>query len=320
MITLELVYLLLGAMVLGVAVVNARDRAHPKRVGNALFWGLWAATFLLGSHLSDFVNGLIVIAMVLVASARAVGGGTPDRLTAAERQASAHRWGNRLFVPALLVPVLTLLGTLTLKSVRIGSVSLVDPRQVTLIALSGATLVALVVGVAMLKPPALTPLGESRRLLDTVGWAAVLPQLLAALGALFAAAGVGQVIASLAVRWIPLDLAAVAVVTYTVGMALFTIVMGNAFAAFPVMTAGIGLPLIVGKFGGDPVVMAAIGMLSGYCGTLMTPMAANYNIVPVALLELPDPNAVIKAQVPTGLLLLLVNTLLMAAFVYRPGR
>ena len=246
-------------------------------------------------------------------------GFSPERLTTAERRSSAERWGNRLFLPALLVPVLTLLGTLTLKGVRIGSVALVDPKQVTLVALAGSTIVALIVGLGVLKPPPLTPLREARRLLDTVGWAAVLPQMLAALGAVFAAAGVGQVISSLAVRWIPLDHAVVAVVTYTVGMALFTIVMGNAFAAFPVMTAGIGLPLIVGKFGGDPVVMAAVGMLSGYCGTLMTPMAANYNIVPVALLELPDQHAVIKAQVPTGLLLLLVNTLLMAAFVYRPA-
>jgi uncharacterized membrane protein len=317
MITLEFVYVLLGAMALGVALVNATDRTHPKRIGNALFWGLWASSFLLGSHLSDFVNGLVVIAMVVVASARALGGGTADRLSAVERRASADRWGNRLFVPALLVPVLTLLGTLTLKDVRLWGAALVDPKQVTLVALAGATIVALVAGVAMLRPPALAPLRESRRLLDTVGWAAVLPQMLAALGALFAAAGVGQAVSSLALRWIPLDHAVIAVVTYTIGMALFTMVMGNAFAAFPVMTAGIGLPLIVGKFGGDPVVMAAIGMLSGYCGTLMTPMAANYNIVPVALLELPSPHSVIRVQVPTGILLLIVNTILMASFVYR---
>lgn len=31
-------------------------------------------------------------------------------------------------------------------------------------------------------------------------------------------------------------------------------------------------------------------MLSGFCGTLMTPMAANFNIVPAALLELSDRN------------------------------
>ena len=48
---------------------------------------------------------------------------------------------------------------------------------------------------------------------------------------------------------IPMTSGSIAVVTYTLGMAVFTIIMGNAFAAFPVMTAGIGLPLIVGRFG-----------------------------------------------------------------------
>jgi uncharacterized membrane protein len=100
-------------------------------------------------------------------------------------------------------------------------------------------------------------------------------------------------------------------------MALFTIVMGNAFAAFPVMTAAIGLPLIVHKFGGNPAIMGSIGMLSGFCGTLVTPMAANFNIVPAALLELRDRNAVIKAQIPTAIPLLIANTLLMYFLVFR---
>jgi uncharacterized membrane protein len=64
-------------------------------------------------------------------------------------------------------------------------------------------------------------------------------------------------------------------------------------------------------------VMAAIGMLSGFCGTLMTPMAANFNIVPSALLELPDENAVIKVQIPTALVLLAANIVLMNLFVFR---
>jgi uncharacterized membrane protein len=201
--------------------------------------------------------------------------------------------------------------------VRVGDTALIDPRQATLVSLALATLVALATGMAMLRPPALAPLREARRLLDTVGWAAVLPQSLAALGAVFAAAGVGDAVSTVLTRWIPLDYPFVAVATYTVGMALFTVVMGNAFAAFPVMTAAIGLHLIVGRFGGDPVIMAAIGMLSGYCGTLTTPMAANYNIVPAALLELPDQHGVIRVQVPTGILLLIVNTLLMGFLVYR---
>lgn len=39
--------------------------------------------------------------------------------------------------------------------------------------------------------------------------------------------------------------------------------------------------------------------------------AANFNIVPAALLELSDKNAVIKAQVPTALLLLAANIALL---------
>jgi uncharacterized membrane protein len=52
-------------------------------------------------------------------------------------------------------------------------------------------------------------------------------------------------------------------------------------------------------------------MFSAYCGTLMTPMAANFNIVPAALLDLPDKNAVVKMQVPTALPLLLANIALL---------
>src|SRR5437762_2914510 len=162
----------------------------------------------------------------------------------------------------------------------------------------------------------LLALASGGRLL-AVGWAAVLPQMLAALGALFALAGVGSVVSGIAQRWLPLDRPFEVVTTYAIGMAVFTMIMGNAFAAFPVMTAGIGLPLIVQKFGGDPTIMAAIGMLSGFCGTLMTPMAANFNIVPTALLELPDENAVIKVQIPTALILLGANILLMNFLVFR---
>jgi uncharacterized membrane protein len=57
-------------------------------------------------------------------------------------------------------------------------------------------------------------------------------------------------------------------------------------------------------------------MLSGFCGTLVTPMAANFNIVPAALLELTDRNAVIKAQLPTAAILLIANTVLMYVFVF----
>jgi uncharacterized membrane protein len=317
MITLEFVYILMGLMLAGIAIVNLRDRSSAKRYNNASFWGLYAVTFLGGSHLPDLVNGLIVIAMVLVMAIGKLGGAPPEEATRAEREKSAARWGNRLFIPALTIPAVTLLGTVWLKRVTFNGVALVDPRQITLISLGLATLAALIVGVVMIRPSLIAPIVEARRLMDAVGWAAVLPQTLAALGAMFALAGVGPIIAGILQRWIPLDTPFVVVATYTVGMALFTAIMGNAFAAFPVMTAAIGLPLIVHRFDGHVVIMAAVGMLSGFCGTLMTPMAANFNIVPAALLELPDQHAVIKVQLPTALLLLAANTAIMYLFVFR---
>ena len=316
MITLEHVYWLSGLMMAGVSIVNWRDRSNRRRFNNTAFWGIYAITFLFGSRIPDLANGLLVIAMVLVASIRGLGQGV-DRSSAKERETSAQRWGNKLFIPALAIPIVTVLGTLTLKRVTIAGNPLVDVKQVTVISLAFATVIALAIGMILLRPPLSAPIREARRLLDAVGWAAVLPQMLAALGALFALAGVGTVVSGLAQRWIPLDTPFVVVVTYAVGMAVFTMIMGNAFAAFPVMTAGIGLPLIVQKFGGDPTIMAAIGMLSGFCGTLMTPMAANFNIVPTALLELPDENAVIKVQIPTALILLGANILLMNFLVFR---
>ena len=316
MITLEHVYWLTGLMAAGVAIVNLRDATNPRRANNTAFWGIYAITFLAGSYLPDLVSGFLVIGMVLVASVRGLGQGR-QKATRDDEAASAKRWGNKLFIPALTIPVLTVLGTFVLKRVEIAGAPLVDVRQVTVISLAIATLVALTVGMIMLRPPLLAPVREARRLLDAIGWAAVLPQMLAALGALFAIAGVGTAVSGLATRWLPLGTPFAAVMTYGLGMAVFTMIMGNAFAAFPVMTAGIGLPLIVQRFGGDPTIMSAIGMLSGFCGTLMTPMAANFNIVPTALLELPDENAVIKVQVPTALLLLGANILLMNFFVFR---
>ncbi len=208
-------------------------------------------------------------------------------------------------------------GALGYQYVTIGGKPLVAPDNVTLIALGTGALVALLLALTMLRQRPAEALAEGRRLLDIIGWAAVLPQLLAALGAIFAMAGVGNIVANLITTVIPMTDHLVVVATYCLGMAFFTIIMGNAFAAFPVMTAGIGLPFIVNAMHGDPAVMAAIGMLSGFCGTLVTPMAANFNIVPAALLELPDQHAVIKVQFPTAVLMLVANIALMYFLVFR---
>jgi uncharacterized membrane protein len=205
----------------------------------------------------------------------------------------------------LIVPLVALTGTLLLKDS-----GFVDPKQVTLVSLALGVLIALAACYLWLRPRALAPLEEGRRLMDQVGWAAVLPQMLAALGGIFALAGVGELVGGLAGLMIPEGSLFVAVAIYALGMALFTMIMGNAFAAFPVMTAAVGLPILIRGFGGDPAIVCAIGMLAGFCGTLMTPMAANFNIVPAVLLDLKDRNGVVKAQIATALPLLACNLLL----------
>lgn len=87
-------------------------------------------------------------------------------------------------------------------------------------------------------------------------------------------------------------------------------VMGNGFAAFTVITAGIGVPFVIAQ-GGDPVIAGTLAMTAGFCGTLVTPMAANFNALPVALLEMKDQNGVIKTQAPIAIILLAIHVALM---------
>jgi len=317
MIGLSAVYTLAGVVFAAIAVLSARDHGNPKRWANAGFWGLFAVSFLFGDRLGDFGNGILVLAMVVLAGTVGLGIGRPATTAPEERRVLAQRLGNKIFVPALAIPVVTVIGSLTLKDIAIDGRPLFDPAQATLISLAIGMIIALSLARLLLRQPVSAALQEGRNLMDLLGWAALLPQMLAALGAVFALAGVGNAVGTLAAEAIPTDSPLAAIAAYTVGMALFTAIMGNAFAAFPVMTAGIGLPLIVMKFGGNPAIMSAIGMLSGFCGTLITPMAANFNLVPAALLGLEDRYAVIKAQIPTAIAVLLVNTVLMYALVFR---
>ncbi|HEX4712090.1 DUF979 domain-containing protein [Phenylobacterium sp.] len=317
MIKLGAVYVLAGLMFAGFAAFSALDRSNRKRWGNAAFWALVALSFLAGDRLGDLGNGVLVLGLALLAGLGQLGRSQPATTSPAERAALSERFGNRLFLPALMLPLVVALGILLLKPVELGGVPLMDPKQATLISLALAVIVGLSLALALLRQPLTSPLQEGRRLADTVGWAALLPQFLAALGAVFALAGVGDQIGHLVTTWLPVDTRLAAVAVYCFGMAAFTMLMGNAFAAFPVLTGGVAIPILVGHFGGNPAVIASIGMLSGFCGTLMTPLAANFNLVPPALLEIPDRYAVIKAQIPTALPMLILNTVLMYVLAFR---
>jgi len=313
----DYLYLLAGLILLVVAAMSARDTNNPRRWSSALFWGLYGVIFLAGQLLPPALVGVLVIVMALLAGFGGVRAGKHSALDDAARAAKARLLGNKLFLPALAIPLVTVFCAVLLKDVHIGGLALFDAKNVTLISLGLACILALPLCLKLTGDSGSQSLRESRRLLEAMGWAVMLPQLLATLGLVFTEAGVGKAIADITETYLAVDNRLIAVAAYAGGMALFTMIMGNAFAAFPVITAGIGLPILLGQHHGDAAVMAAIGMFSGYCGTLMTPMAANFNIVPAALLELPDKNAVIKVQWQTALPLLLVNIGLLYLLMFR---
>ncbi|MBB4617237.1 5-oxoproline transporter, DUF979 family subunit [Sphingomonas abaci] len=301
-----------------VAAHHALDRTAATRWRNTGFWGVFALLLAAGPWLPDLVNGGLVLVMVALAT-RGLRAAPVASSDAAAQAVQASRLGAWLFVPALAIPAVTLVGTLSVANGRIAGLALIDPKQVTLVALTLGAIVALGLALRLTRPPRGAPVAEARRLVDSIGWAMVLPQMLAALGGVFALSGVGKVVADGVVNMVALDTPLVATIAYCVGMAVFTMIMGNAFAAFPIMTGGIGLPIVIRHFGGDPAIVAALGMVSGFCGTLMTPMAANYNIVPAAILELRDRFGVIRVQWPTAILLLIFNIAVLASCAFPGG-
>jgi uncharacterized membrane protein len=310
-------YAFAGALFAAYAVGSAFDATNPRRLGNAAFWGLLAVSFWFGDMLGDMGNGVLVLALVAIAGTHLLGRGASPSTSAEEREGFSQRLGNKLFLPALIIPFTAFAGTLLFNYTPLKNSGLIDPKAVTLVWLGIGVILALLVCYLWLKPPLTAPVEEGRRLVDSIGWALVLPQMLASLGAVFAAAGVGTTIGAMAGAIIPSGSVFLAVLLYALGMVVFTMIMGNAFAAFPVMVAAIGVPILIHQDGGDAAVIGAVGMLSGFCGTLMTPMAANFNIVPAALLELKNQYGVIKAQIPTAIPLLIANILILYLAAFR---
>lgn len=331
MIGADWIYWLCGGFFFVVGVQIAFDANHRKRWTNAAFWCLLGASLCYGSfvhapgaaapamrpELPPWILGVAVIAMAAIAGFGFTGAGDVRTTSEAERAASAERKRNLLFVPALTIPVVTVLVSVGAGHVTIGGRPLLAPGSQTLVGLGVATIAALLVGSLLLRPkhPGVA-LTEGRRLLESIGWATLLPQMLATLGILFTLAGVGTQVGAIAQHLVPEHSRLLAVIVYAVGMAAFTLVTGNAFAAFPIMTAAVGWPLLVQHLGAHPAPLFAIGMLSGFCGTLCTPMAANFNLVPPALLEMRDKYGQIKVQIPTAIVLLAANVCFMLIFPF----
>ncbi|HWU75677.1 MAG TPA: DUF979 family protein [Rhodanobacter sp.] len=322
MLRIEYAYWLIAAFLLYTGWRNLRDR----HLWHAAFWTMLgllfgAGDFILaesaaGHALPAQLAGVGVIVLALLAP-RLKRKPHPENSSAEERSQSAIRLGHRLFVPALLIPLVTLLVALFGSYLVFFGHALFATPQMTLTGLALACVVALFAASRVARTPMHEGVAEGRRLLDAIGWAALLPLLLAALGQVFTQSGVGAAIAAIATDFLPGGNATAALLAFALGMVLFTVIMGNAFAAFPVMMAGIGLPLLIHQHGANPAILGSMGMLCGYCGTLLTPMAADFNLVPAALLELRNPYGVIKAQAWSALWIFLSTFVMMWLLVFR---
>ncbi|WP_079324568.1 DUF979 domain-containing protein [Vibrio sp. L85] len=300
---LEYVYQATGLLLLAFSLQSFLDKQNAKRIGSGLFWLIYGVTFIFGAMIPHWVTGVMVLALTALAAGGFMGTGNYGTTNDQERQQSASVLKNKLFIPAIVVPAGTvLISQLTSLGALVG--------------LGISSIAAIIVALVITKSQPMHSLNEGRRLIDSIGWAAILSQFLAALGYLFNQAGVGDTVASIVKLMIPENMLLVKVIAYCVGMTLFTIVMGNAFAAFAVITTGIGIPLLILDHSGNAAIIGVLGMLSGYCGTLMTPMAANFNVVPAALLELKNKHHVIMMQVIPGLAILTFNIFLMYSFAF----
>ena len=294
---LEIFYVVVGLLMYLVAFNVFRVKENQARIGTTLFWAILGTIFVFGSYLPGTVVGILLLVIGVLTATKQVKNGKVNAPKAEFSAEKAKALGNKVFIPSIMIAALVIcIAKFTSFS---GTV-----------AIGLAAAITIIVTLFITKADAKTVASDSDRMLQAVGVTAILPQLLASLGTLFTAAGVGDVIANNISNFIPEGNVLVGVAAYCIGMALFTMIMGNAFAAFSVITVGIGVPFVFMQ-GGNVIVCATLALTAGYCGTLLTPMAANFNMLPVALLNIKNKNAVIKYQSFVAIPLLLVHIALM---------
>ena len=296
-ILLEIFYIMIGLYMATTMIFTLKDNNHKTRIGTALFWGIVSVIFIFGKLIPSTIIGALIIVIAVLSALKQINIGTLKQLDSTFTQLKSDKLGLKIFIPSLTIAIVAMI------------IAQFTPFSGT-VAIGIAATVALLLTFAITKAKPIEYIEDSNRMFQSVGVFAILPQLLASLGALFTAAGVGDIISNIISGVIPDGNRLAGVIAYCVGMAIFTAIMGNGFAAFSVITVGIGVPFVFAQ-GGDPIVCSALALTAGFCGTLLTPMAANFNMLPAALLEMKDKNGVIKAQAPFALVLLTIHIILM---------
>jgi Predicted membrane protein len=298
---LEIIYMLTGFVTIYTGIKNLRDPENPSRIGTAVFWTILGVIISFGRWIPATVVGLLIIIMCIPAVLKKVKMGNVQKMTVEETKANFEKIGMKVFIPAFVI----------------GAGALVFAVFTDLGALVGVGFGVLTSAILLMvllpsnKPAVI--INDAERMISTVGPLSMLSMLLACLGSVFTAAGVGETIAKLVSGVIPKGNITVGIIIYALGMMLFTIIMGNAFAAITVMTVGIGAPFVL-SYGADPVLIGMLALTCGYCGTLLTPMAANFNMVPVALLDMKRRFTVIRNQFVIALIMITFQIIYMIIF------
>ncbi|MFW3537671.1 putative membrane protein [Vagococcus fluvialis] len=294
---LEFFFILIGLQLIYTAYKVFTNKSNSKRIGTSLFWLDLGLLFMLGKFLPNIASGLLVVLLGVISLFRQFEVSKFAAFDQEKLEKEAKKYGNKIFIPVLSLAVVSV--------VLAFFIPLSSKSAIGVAAIVGIILAMLIFGS---KPKHV--IEESDRMVQTMGTSGILPQLLAALGAIFTIAGVGDVISQMIGGFVPEGNRLAGVTAYVLGMVVFTIIMGNGFAAFTVITAGVGLPFVIAQ-GADPAIAGALALTAGYCGTLLTPMAANFNVLPASLLEMENPYGVIKEQVPVAVIMIIVHIALM---------
>ena len=294
---LEWTYIVIGCQFLHTAYCSCKDKTNPVRFGTAGFWTLLGISFIGGSYLPSLYIGAIVVILALLTLFKQVRIGTLPTVDEVKANIEAKRLKNKIFIPVMLMALIALV------------LAKVIP-EFSKISISLAALLATISLLLITKSHPKSLLSENNRMVQQVSTSGIVPQLLGALGAIFTVAGVGDLISHLISDFVPSGSRFMGVLAYVLGMVLFSMIMGNAFAAFTVITAGVGVPFVF-SLGANPIIASALAMTAGCCGTLLTPMAANFNTLPVALLDMKNPNGVIKVQAGVAIVMIILHVFLM---------
>ncbi|MFD9293304.1 5-oxoproline transporter, DUF979 family subunit [Streptomyces sp. NPDC060030] len=224
MIKSEYFFWLVGAVFLVMAAQMAMDRTNPKRFGSAAFWGLLGAAFFYSTGVVDTSLpaeplGVAVLVLIVLGGFGLTGKGESHTPPREKRAASAACFGNKLFLPALTIPVVAMICATLVKNWKIGGEPVLEPGYETILGLGVGAIAALAVGMVLLRERKLSvPLHSGRNMLESMGWALLLPQLLSVLGSIFQTAGVGDQVGRITEAVLPDGQRLVAVAVYCCGI------------------------------------------------------------------------------------------------------